>query len=87
MGRRYPPLTPGEVVSILSARGFSLKRQVGSHGHYELTAKPDEDRHRVVTVDMSIPEFDVQLIKSMIRQSGLSREGFYGAIKRTAKKI
>jgi hypothetical protein len=31
-------------------------------------------------------EFDDYLIKNMIRQSGMTREKFYGATKRTAQK-
>jgi hypothetical protein len=40
----------------------------------------------IVTVDMAYSEFDDDLIKSMIRQSNRSREMFYGATKRTARK-
>jgi predicted RNA binding protein YcfA (HicA-like mRNA interferase family) len=87
MGRRkYPPLTPSEVISILQCLGFSFKRQTGSHQHFERA--PEKDGHRfVVTVDISIDEFWEELIKSMIGQSGYSREQFYGATKRTLKKI
>ncbi len=84
--RRYPPLSPSEVVSILSSLGFEKKRQVGSHAHYERLAG-DEGQRTVVTVDMSVDEFWEDLMKSMIRQSGVTREQFYGATKRTAKKI
>ncbi len=84
--RRYPPLKPAEVVAVLARLGFQFKRQVGSHAHYERDA--DEQRERaIVTVDMSVPEFWEDIIKSMIRQSGFSREEFYGATKGTAKKI
>jgi len=36
---------------------------------------------------MAVKDFNPFLIKSMIAQSGLSREAFYGATKSTAKKI
>lgn len=87
MGRhKYPPLTPSEVITILEALGFTVKRQTGSHAHYERA--PDENQvRRVVTVDTSVHEFWDELIKSMIRQSGFTREEFYGATKKTAKKI
>ena len=84
--RRYPPLTPSEVVAVLKSLGFAFKRQDGSHAHYERAA--DKERRRaLVTVDASVDEFWEELMKSMIRQSGFSREEFYGATKGTAKKI
>jgi len=46
-----------------------------------------KDRVRYVTVDLHYPEFDDKMIKSTISQSGLNREQFYGATKRTAAKI
>jgi predicted RNA binding protein YcfA (HicA-like mRNA interferase family) len=83
--RKYPPLTPGEIRAILQRLGFSKKNQEGSHEHYERPA--DARRLRsVVTVDSSISEFGEHLLRSMIRQSGFSREEFYGATKGTAKK-
>jgi len=84
--KKYPSLSPSEVISILKAKGFSFKRQTGSHQHYEC-ASGEGGTRRVVTVDISIDQFWEELMKSMIRQSGLSREQFYGATKKTAKKI
>ena len=84
--RRYPPLTPNEVVSIVETLGFSLKRTTGSHRHYEKLAQDGKTR-RVVTVDMAIDEFWPDIIKSMISQSGYKREEFYKATSKTAKKI
>lgn len=84
--RKYPPLSPNEVVAIVKALGFVFDRQVGSHAHYELKALGDQQR-RVVTVDMTEDDFDEYLIKSMIRQSGETREKFYGATKGTRRKI
>ena len=79
-------MTPSEVVSIVTALGFKSDRQCGSHANYEFIGLGNE-RRRVVTVDLNVREFDEDLIKSMIRQSGRTREEFYGATKRTAKKI
>jgi predicted RNA binding protein YcfA (HicA-like mRNA interferase family) len=84
--RKYPCLTPSEVISVLEAIDFKLKRTTGSHSHYECEQGKDGKRH-VVTVDTSVDEFREDLMKSMIRQSGRSREEFYGATKRTRKKI
>jgi|SRR5208283_3751929 len=83
--RRFPLLTPDEVVAVLRARGFDKKRQDGSHAQWERAA--DGRRLRsIVTVDVSKAEFREELMKSMIRQSNLTREEFYSATKRTAKK-
>jgi len=84
MPKKYPPLTPKEVVAILIARGLGLDRQDGSHAHYEGFVK---GKRVIVTVDMSYPEFDDKRIKTMIAQSGLTREEFYRANKATARKI
>jgi predicted RNA binding protein YcfA (HicA-like mRNA interferase family) len=84
--RRHPPLTPSEVVAILAELNFSEKRQEGSHKHFECPAEGERPRS-IVTVDMSESSFDEYLIKSMIRQSNRTREEFYGATERTAKKI
>lgn len=44
-------------------------------------------KRRKVTVDVAENECYEDLIKSMIRQSGMSREEFYRSSKRAAKKI
>lgn len=83
-GRRYPPLTPDEVRDILRAKGFSLDRTRGAHEQWRTIIN---NQPRVVTVDSHYKTFDQSLIKRMISQSGLAREEFYSATKRTAKKI
>lgn len=85
MPDRYPPLTPAEVVKVLLCRGFFLDRKKGSHHQYVGTWNGSK---HTVTVDMSWPTYnDPDLIKSMILQSGMTREQFYGATTKTAKKI
>lgn len=84
--RKYPPLSPLEVINILQALGFSLKRQTGSHQHYEGLAEDGTSR-KIVTVDCSIDDFWEDIMKSVIRQSGWSREKFYRATRKTGKKI
>jgi predicted RNA binding protein YcfA (HicA-like mRNA interferase family) len=87
MGKhKYPPLTPGEVVAILVKLGFTLKRTHGDHAHYERLPSESDPRRRIVTVDMGAKDFGDTLMKSMIGQSGLERNEFYGATKRTALK-
>ena len=88
MGRRsYPPLTPGEVIDILSALGFAFKNQTGSHAHYERPPTTIDPTRRVVTVDKAEQDFGSVLMQSMVRQSGVGRKAFYGATAHTAKKI
>jgi predicted RNA binding protein YcfA (HicA-like mRNA interferase family) len=86
MGRRaYPPLTPDQVISILTALGFSKKGQVGSHAQYYRPA--DQNRKAaLVTVDTHYKEFDDDLMHSMVRQSLFDRKAFYGATKETARR-
>ncbi len=90
MGRRgHPPLTPTEVRGILIALGFvklPSRQTSGSHEQYERAASEEHPR-RLVTLDTGPREFWEAIIKSMIRQSGFSREQFYGATKATARKI
>lgn len=84
MPKKYPPLTFSEVLDILKSNGFILRNVQGSHHHYTAII---EGKKRIVTVDKSESPFDAFLIKSMIAQSGMSREKFYGSTKGTAKKI
>lgn len=84
MPKKYPPLTPAEVIKILKKRGFELKSTEGSHAQYEGVV---DGITRKVTVDEGEKEFDDFLIKSMIRQSGLTRNEFYCTTKVTALKI
>jgi predicted RNA binding protein YcfA (HicA-like mRNA interferase family) len=87
MGRRsYPPLKQSEVVAILESLNFTTKRTKGSHRHYEGMAADGKTR-AVVTVDLSIPDFNEYLLKSMIRQCGHDRKAFYNATPGTARKI
>lgn len=84
MPKRYPPLTPTEVIAILLARGFDLDRTRGSHSYY---AGRIRGRLRHVTVDTHYAEFSMERIQDMIAQSGLTRDEFYGSTRDTARKI
>lgn len=84
MPKQYPPLTPSQVVAILHACGFAKDRVCGSHHQYVGIV---DGIHRTVTVDMAYKEFYCDIMKSMIRQSGLNRIEFYCATKETARKI
>lgn len=85
MPKRYPPLTPSEVKTIAANLKFRLKRTEGSHAQWECEADGTHPRS-VISIDEGEREFDDYLIKSMIRQSNRTREEFYGATKRTAKR-
>ena len=82
--RKYPPLTPTEVIRVLDALGFVHKRTRGSHAQYEGFIN---GQRRVVTVDEARKEVDYNLLPEIIAQSGVGRDEFYNATKRTAKKI
>jgi predicted RNA binding protein YcfA (HicA-like mRNA interferase family) len=84
--KKYPPISPSEVEAILGKSAFTFKRQVGAHAHFERAATKEDPQRRLVTVDRGYSEFDDKLLKSMIQQSGMTREEFYGATKRTALK-
>jgi predicted RNA binding protein YcfA (HicA-like mRNA interferase family) len=82
-GKQYPRLSVREVQDILKARGFALLRTSGSHEQWGTIIKGE---NRLVTVDLH-GDFGQDLIKSMIRQSGLTREEFYCSTEKTAKRI
>ena len=83
--RKYPPLKHREVVQIITSLGFTLIRQESSHAQYELAASGTRKR-AVVTVD-DYDDFEEKMIKNLISQSGFTRDQFYGATPKTAKKI
>lgn len=85
MPRRYPPLTPADVRDILKAAGFVLDRTQGSHEHWEHESLGG--KRRLVTVDGAYPEFGTDRIRTMIAQSGISRDDFYRQTAGTARKI
>lgn len=83
--QKYPPLTLSDIKKILAASGFNHKRTTGSHHQYERAAS--EGRKRcVVTLDEAVREFSGTLLKSVIAQSGMPRDQFYGSLRRAAAK-
>jgi predicted RNA binding protein YcfA (HicA-like mRNA interferase family) len=86
MGKRsYPPLTPSDVIAILTALGFAKRGQTGSHAQY---VRPGDGGRKtaLVSVDVHYKEFDDKLMHAMVRQSEFSRQEFYGATKHTARR-
>jgi predicted RNA binding protein YcfA (HicA-like mRNA interferase family) len=84
MPRKYPPLTEREVVANLKALGFGYSHSEGGHDFYKGC---HAGRNWKVTVDPKESPFDEFLLKSMMKQAGVSREQFYAATDATAKKI
>ena len=86
MPRGWPPLKLREIRGILKSLGFTLRKTQsgGSHECWELVR---DDRRYFVHVDLAYPEFDKTLIKRMVIQAGTNKRGFYGATKKTAKKL
>lgn len=81
MPKKYPRLTPKEAIDCLKTLGFIFARQKGAHRFYK-----DQSGH-LVNVPMNWDLIDDTGIKSIIRQSGRSREEFYGATKDSARKL
>lgn len=84
MPRGWPPLDAREVVEILTALGFAYTRSAGGHDFYEAVRKGTKYK---VTVDPHVAPFGPYLLQSMCSQAGCSRKEFYGATRKTAKKI
>jgi predicted RNA binding protein YcfA (HicA-like mRNA interferase family) len=88
--RRFPPLKRAQVIAILTNLGFTAVRH-GDHECWERQANPSlalgpTNQRRLVPVG-DYDEFDQTLLKRMIRETGFTRDQFYGACKDTAKKI
>jgi len=62
------PLRAREVVRKLERAGFAFRRQSGSHARYVHTDG------RGVTVPMHSGDVPVPVVRSILRQSGLSEE-------------
>lgn len=64
------PLRAREIVHKLERAGFAFRRQTGSHARY---VHPDG---RGVTVPMHPGDVPVPVIRSVLRQAGLSEEAW-----------
>jgi predicted RNA binding protein YcfA (HicA-like mRNA interferase family) len=82
--RKYPPLTPNEIIDILLARGFKFHKTRGDHRFYTHTVK---GKKKIAQVDMGNPFVTDKWIKLVILQTGMTREEFYCSTKSSAKKI
>ncbi len=81
MPKKYPSLKPIEVIQCLKALGFQHTKDDGDHKYFEKGGA-------IVQVDMGEKQgFATPGMQIIIRNSGLSRDIFYRATKKTAKKI
>jgi predicted RNA binding protein YcfA (HicA-like mRNA interferase family) len=79
--KKYPTLKPNEIIQCLKALGFVYTKSQGDHDYYE-------KGERIVQVDMGEKGgFATPGMQIIINNTGYSREQFYGATKKTAKKI
>lgn len=84
MPRKWPSLEHREVKEILRNIGFTYAHSSGGHDFYKGIHK---GKSCTVTVDGHVAPFNTSLIKFMANQANCTREEFYGACERTAKKI
>ena len=96
MSSRYPPLNPSELRKIALGLGWQPHphppRSSGDHDHY---LHPDIDLENIKAfpqyspfqIDTGEDSFGPGAIKMAIKRLGVTREEFYGATKKTAKKI
>jgi len=78
MHKALQSLASREVERILKRYGFVLDRQRGSHQHF-IGKIREQVRH--VTVVANKKRFSPEILKSMIRQSGLSEDEWLEAIR------
>jgi predicted RNA binding protein YcfA (HicA-like mRNA interferase family) len=72
MSGKLPSLTPREVVRVLLRAGFAFHHQSGSHAFYQHSSI----RTRWATVPMHAQTLKKGTLRSIIRQTGLSRDQF-----------
>ena len=72
---KYRKLSSKDVEKILIKHGFKFVSQKGSHRQFKGVVK---GRKRRVTVLADRKSFHPKTLKSMIRQSGLTEEEFFG---------
>ena len=75
MPEKHPSLSSGDIENILRRHGFKLSRQKGSHQQFVGFIKGGKHR---VTLTAGRRDFPQGTLKSIIQQSGLSEEEFYG---------
>ena len=69
---RLPSVTPRNVISVLRHAGFVFHHQKGSHAYYQHSTH----KTRWVTVPMHARSIKKGTLRSIINQSGLTRQEF-----------
>ncbi|HEX4149228.1 MAG TPA: type II toxin-antitoxin system HicA family toxin, partial [Pirellulales bacterium] len=72
MMAKLPSMTPREVIQVLQRAGFVFHHQRGSHAYYHHAG----DRTQWVTVPIHPGTLKPGTLRSIIRQSGLTRQQF-----------
>jgi predicted RNA binding protein YcfA (HicA-like mRNA interferase family) len=72
MTEKLPSLTPRDVIQVICRAGFVLDHQRGSHAYYHHASEAT----RWVTVPMHAKSLKKGTLRSIIRQSGLTRSEF-----------
>jgi predicted RNA binding protein YcfA (HicA-like mRNA interferase family) len=68
---RLPPVSAREVIRVLLRAGFVLKRTTGGHQHFR-----HPDQSGLVTVPHHRGDLDPKVLRSIIRQAGMTPEEF-----------
>lgn len=71
MNGKLPSLTPRDVIKVLRQAGFLFHHQQGSHAYFYHAGQ-----RRWVTVPMHARSIKTGTLRSIIRQSGLTRQEF-----------
>jgi predicted RNA binding protein YcfA (HicA-like mRNA interferase family) len=82
--RKYPPLTPSEIIEILLARGFLKHHTKSDHIYYVHIVRGQK---HISQVDTGCPLYTEELLKKVLKETGLTREQFYCSTKSAAKKL
>ncbi|MEQ1666865.1 MAG: type II toxin-antitoxin system HicA family toxin [Sulfuriferula sp.] len=80
MSGQFPPLTCKDVKLILKTLGFTPRPQNGTS--HEQWVKTDNKSFYKVTVDCPKAPFSKDLILSMCKQAGVSKQQFYAVLKK-----
>jgi predicted RNA binding protein YcfA (HicA-like mRNA interferase family) len=69
---KHPVTTADEMMRVVELDGWRLQRILGSHHQFRHPEKPG-----LVTIDRhGSKDLDIFLVKSILRQAGISREQF-----------
>ncbi|MCK4631974.1 MAG: hypothetical protein KAT79_01820 [candidate division Zixibacteria bacterium] len=85
MSSQYPPVKVKDAISIALAWGWVEVKGPRTKGDHKYFEHPDFDIP--LQIDTGAGDFGEAYIRMMIKRMGIDRKKFYGATKRTAKKI